>query len=263
MLDATAGITEALIKAALEKDARLTKYVHQVKVSTRRKTLGMSIKPGEPGITLHVPVGTSADTVIATLVGNIDRLVGLTSKAREHAPDHPPKELVNGSGFLWLGRSDRLKLVDHARVPLERAHSGQWWFLLSREAMPLGARPFIDWYVREGTTWLSQEAAPMWSRMAGTRPMPTVRAADIGRRRWGTYHRGKHEVRLAWQTFQLRPTLVRHVLAHEFTHALVNARKPHGSEFWHAFERGHVGAREEARQLDEEGRRVWMGDLAS
>ncbi|MFI1703011.1 YgjP-like metallopeptidase domain-containing protein [Streptomyces griseoruber] len=263
MLDVTAGITEALIKAALEKDSQLTQYVHQVKVSARRKTLGMSIKPGDPGITLHVPVGTAADTVIGTVAGNIDRLVSLIGKAREHAPDHPPKELVNGSGFLWLGRSDRLKIVDHALVPLERAHTGQWWFLLSRNVLPLGARPFIDWYVREGTGWISQEAPSMWSRMAGDRPMPTVRAADIGGHRWGVYHSGKHEVRIAWQTFQLRPALVRHVLAHEFTHALVRVGKPHGPEFWRAFERGHIGARQEARQLDEEGRRVWMGDLAS
>ncbi|MEH0579066.1 MULTISPECIES: YgjP-like metallopeptidase domain-containing protein [Streptomyces] len=263
MLDMTAAITEALLKAALQTDGRFTKYVHQIKISTRRKTLGMSIEAGEPGITLHVPVGTPADTVISTLVENSDRLAGLIRKAREHIPDHPAKELVNGTGFLWLGRSDRLKIVDNARMTLERAHTGQWWFLLSRDAVQLGARPFIDWYAREGTAWLNREAPQLWSRMAGNRPIPTVHAADIGGRRWGTYDSGKHEVRIAWQTLQLRPALVRHVLAHELTHALVRTGKPHGPEFWRAFERGHIGARQEARQLDEEGRRVWMGDIAS
>ncbi|MBC9730708.1 YgjP-like metallopeptidase domain-containing protein [Streptomyces sp. TRM68367] len=252
------------ITAALAADGRFSKYVHQVKISSRRRTLGLSIKPGEPGLTLHVPAAADTAEVITLLAKNSHRLAALILKARECPPDHPPKQLVNGSGFLWLGYSTRLKIVDDAPVPLERVHDGQWWMRLDRRAVQLGARPFIDWYCREGTAWLHQwHVAPsLWHSMAAGKPMPTVRVADIGRRRWGVHDGRTNHIRIAWQTLQLPPPLVRHVLVHEFTHAVVRHGKPHGPEFWRTFERSRLGAREEARRLNEEGRHVWMGDIA-
>ncbi|CAL9668989.1 hypothetical protein SUDANB145_07313 (plasmid) [Streptomyces sp. enrichment culture] len=251
------------IRTAISDHGRFERHIHDIKISTRRKTLGMTMQPGDPGITLHVPAGTRPADVVTVLARNADRIGGMLVKARKHAPDHPVKELVNGSGFVWLGFSARLRLVDNPTVPLEYVHDGQQWWQLDRAAIPQGAKPFIAWYIREGTTWLNQHhvAASQWNLMAGDRPMPTVRAADIGRRRWGSYNQETHTVRIAWQTLQLPHHLVRYVLAHELTHALQPGGPPHGSQFWRAFERSWPGAQQDARRLDEEGRSVWMGDM--
>ncbi|WP_327309788.1 DUF45 domain-containing protein (plasmid) [Streptomyces sp. NBC_01298] len=250
--------TRTLVLAALANDATLARHIHEVKVSGRRKTLGMTITPGDPGITVHVPADTPADLVIAALTKNRERIGAMLLKARRYVPDHPVKELVGGEGFLWLGRSARLRIVDNAEVPVSR--QAHLWMLLSRDAVPLGGKPLIDWYIHEGGAWINQpDEAPYWWRMMGAdRPMPAVVVTDIGRRRWGVHDGATDRIRLAWQTFQLPTQLVRHVLIHEFIHAM--GISTHGPKFWRAFERGRIGAQQEVQQLNELGCRVWMGD---
>ena len=257
------------VRDAITEHGRFPEYIHTVKVSGRRKTLGMSIKPGDPGITLHVPTDASPDEVVNLLVKNADRLAGLVLKARQYAPDYPVKELVNGAGFLWLGRSKRLRLVDAAPEPVravdDRGNAGTLgrWLELDRADLHRGARPIIAWYIHHGTEWLQQETVQAWCRMASGRPIPTVRADDIGRSRWGVHDGTTNSIRIAWQTFQLSPPLVRHVLIHELTHAQVRHGAPHGPEFWRAFARARIGAREEAGRLHQAGRHVWMGDITA
>lgn len=257
------------VHTALTADGRYAQYIHQVKVSTRRKTLGMSIAPGDPGLTVHVPADATPDEVVKLLAKNSHRLGGMLVKARQYVPDHPVKELVNGAGFLWLGRSKRLRIVDGAAEPV-RAVDDQGavtligrWLEIDRTVLRQGAKPITDWYIREGTAWLQQEVAQHWTRMTADQSVPTVHVDDIGRKRWGVYDGHTHHVRIAWQTFQLSVPLVRHVLVHELTHAVVPYGKPHGPEFWRAFERARTGARQEAGHLHEAGRHVWMGDIAA
>jgi predicted metal-dependent hydrolase len=252
--------------AVIQGDDRLAPYITQVRVSARRKTFGMSITPGEEGATVAVPesMADRPDFVLKVLRGNIHRLVAMVVKAREHAPDTSARELVNGEGFLWLGRSRRLRLVDDAAVPLRLVNDGHGgWLHLDRQAAKLGTRPFIDWYVKEGAAWLAQNTTGMWSRVGGAAEAPVIRAADIGARRWGTYDGRRHEVRIAWQTFQLPPNMIRHVLTHELVHASRPGGKPHGPEFWRRFECAWPGCREDMRRLNETGRSVWMGDLSA
>ncbi|MFE8941171.1 YgjP-like metallopeptidase domain-containing protein [Streptomyces sp. NPDC007872] len=252
--------TKALVHKAITNEPTLTGYVHEVRVSVRRKTLGMTIKPGDPGITVHVPAGIPAERVVVLLTKNRERIATMLMKSRQYVPDHPVKELVGGEGFLWLGRSARLRIMDNAQVPVAR--QGRSWLLLSRDARARGGKPLIDWYIREADAWINQpnEAEYWWRRLRTGRPMPAVRVANIGRTRWGAHDAATNTVRLAWQTFQFPPQLVRHVLVHEFIHAMRVTGPAHGPNFWRAFERARTGAQQEVQQLNELGCRLWMGD---
>lgn len=260
------------VRAILAADQHIGRYIAQVKISERRKTFGLSMKPGDAGVTVHLSVRDAArpDVVLKTLRGNSHRIGAMLLKARKNAPDTPSKELVNGSGFLWLGRSKRLRLVDGPAAPVVSVFDDGTpdilgrWLELDRAAVPQGERSLIDWYVNEGTRWLrgDPETEYLWRRISGTRAAPTVRVADIGRTRWGLYRPHRHEVSIAWQTFQLSVPLVRHVLTHELVHAVRPAGTPHGPEFWRRFERARPGARQEQRELTERGKTVWMGDVA-
>lgn len=55
----------------------------------------------------------------------------------------PTKEYVDGEGFLNLGRSYRLKLVDEQDVPLKLS-AGR--FRLQRSELPRAREHFIRWY---------------------------------------------------------------------------------------------------------------------
>lgn len=255
------------IRAALAADPQLAGRIARIQVSTRRKSLGLAMRPGDSGITLQAPSFLAPDEVYRLVSKNRDRIGSMLLKAKECVPDRPVKEFVNGEGFLWLGRSKRLRLVDSApeQVCSVDDHgcvtSTGRWLQVDRASLRHGSKTFIDWYGREGTPWLQEHARYIWSRMSA-RPMPTVRAGDIGRTRWGkhTARGDAGEIVIAWQTLQLSPSLVRHVLTHELTHATRPQGTSHGPEFWRVFERAETGARQTVRLLNEEGRHVWMGD---
>lgn len=234
----------------------------RVQISARRKTIGISIDPGGDTVTLRVPDTADPDDVVTVMQENKHRLASLTRRAQQYAPKAPPKELCDGTGFRWLGTSVRLKIVSDAPEPVQRApyDCGGSWVHMTRAAARSGARPLINWYVREGSAWLRRyDPSVLWGRTGSRRPMPTVRAADIGGKRWGVYNAEKHEVRIAWQVFQLTPQLVLHVVMHELTHATLPPGRPHGPAFWNRFEAAWPGARKEADLLAKEGSGVWMG----
>ncbi|WP_053751958.1 YgjP-like metallopeptidase domain-containing protein [Streptomyces sp. MMG1533] len=264
-MTAPAAVTAEAIREALATDPRLAKHVTHIQISARRKTLGMAMSPGDDGITLQVPADATPGEVLRLLSKNRDRIGVMLNKAKKCVPGHPVKTFIGGEGFLWLGRSARLRLVDNPDVKLRHAsgYGTGYWFELDSTAVPNAATTFIDWYIREGTAWIQVEAEQIWSRMAPRRPMPTVKVGNIGRTRWGKHdgRPGRDDVTIAWQTLQLDPPLVRHVLTHELTHATRPGGTSHGPEFWRTFERAEVDARQTARRLDEEGRHIWMGDV--
>ncbi|WP_344391170.1 M48 family metallopeptidase [Streptomyces vastus] len=72
---------------------------------------------------------------------------------------------------------------------------------------------------------------------------------------------GRHtRALLHWATFQLPIHLVDYVVAYELAHVRVSG---HGPEYWRLLGRALPECRRLKSELDELGRRVWMGDLAS
>ncbi|WP_329616139.1 M48 family metallopeptidase [Streptomyces brevispora] len=91
-------------------------------------------------------------------------------------------------------------------------------------------------------------------------PEPAMEVRDLGQR-WGLYvpESGLGRMSLGWPLFQLPMLLVDCVIAHELAHVRVPG---HGAEFWRLL--GLALPEFEARrtELDELGRRMWMGDIA-
>lgn len=146
---------------------------------------------------------------------------------------HEPvtKELVDGEGFLYLGRSYRLRIVDDAEaVRLERGR-----LLMPRADVESGEAAIIDWYRTRGLQWLRPRVAD-WAQRLRVEPTE-LEVADLGHK-WGSATAGRR-IRIHWATLQLRPSLVEYVLAHELAHL----REPHhGPLFWQLLEigRAHV-----------------------
>ena len=180
------------------------------------------------------------------------------------APVGPPtKQLVDGTEFLWLGESVRLRIAQQAPTPLRLvSDASHGRFLeLARPAIGRGARPFVDWYSREGTPLMRQEAARLWPLLESTTPIPEVVVEDIGQTRWGVYHSREHLVRISWRVLQFPPSYARIVLLHELVHATRPGGKPHGPQFWSRFETVLSGAKDAQRKLHELGYSLWNGDV--
>lgn len=171
--------------------------------------------------------------------------------AEKEALHHEPvtKELVDGEGFLYLGRSHRLRITD-AGDDTVRLHRGR--LLLPRGRVPDGYRAIIDWYTRCGISWLRPHVRDWANRLrvdAGH-----LEVADLGHK-WGAAT-AAGRIRIHWATMQLRPPLVDYVLAHELAHV----REPHhGPAFWHLLGRAMPDYEQRRTELARLGARLWLG----
>lgn len=170
--------------------------------------------------------------------------------AEKEVLQHEPitKELVDGEGFLYLGRSHRLKLArTDGAVRLERGR-----LVMPSELASDGPADLIAWYQRCGETWLRPRVRSWAERLrveAGA-----VEVADLGHK-WGSATAGRR-VRIHWASLQLSPHLVDYVLAHELAHL---REAHHGPAFWQLLARAMPDYDERKRELAHRGARLWFG----
>lgn len=189
--------------------------------------------------TLEIIVDREGDLVIAAPKGVEDELLKdfvqerkfwiyqkLAEKAELQKPQ-PRKEYVNGEGFLYLGRSYRLKLVDDQQTPLKLA-AGR--FCLRRDLQPDAKLHFIHWYSTKAQIYLNEKVQTLAARM-GVEPAG-VKIQDLGYR-WGSCGRG-NRLYFNWKTILLPREIVEYVVVHELTHL----HEPHHTpQFWKRVER--------------------------
>nr|WP_308309358.1 M48 family metallopeptidase [Streptomyces sp. CHD11] len=105
------------------------------------------------------------------------------------------------------------------------------------------------------------EPQPWAARMGVTEPELDVR--DLGNR-WGSYRPpqagagAKGLMSLGWPLFQLPMHLIDYVIAHELAHVKVSG---HREDFWRLLRTALPEYEERRADLDELGRRLWMGDV--
>jgi len=170
--------------------------------------------------------------------------------AEKEVLQHDPvtKELVDGEGFLYLGRSHRLKIEDtDGTVRLERGR-----LVLPRPLAAAGEASLIAWYQRCGEAWLRPRVRS-WAERLRVEP-GAIEVADLGHK-WGSATARKR-VRVHWATLQLSPALVDYVLAHELAHL----REPHhGPDFWQLLGRVMPDYDERKQELARRGAAMWFG----
>ncbi|HEY0637608.1 MAG TPA: SprT family zinc-dependent metalloprotease [Pseudonocardiaceae bacterium] len=173
--------------------------------------------------------------------------------AEKEVLQHEPvtKELVDGEGFLYLGRSHRLKLVEKGgAVRLERGR-----LVLPEGLVGSGDTAVIAWYRRCGETWLRPRATSWAERLRVDNA--AIEVADLGHK-WGSATAGRR-VRIHWATLQLPPTLVEYVLVHELAHL---REAHHGPAFWQLLARVMPDYEERKRELARRGARLWFGGVS-
>jgi hypothetical protein len=89
---------------------------------------------------------------------------------------------------------------------------------------------------------------------------PDVVVRDVGGR-WGTYRPGdgaRGTMALHWALFQLPVHLVDYVIAHELAHIRIPG---HGTDYWSLLRQAIPECEERKGELDDLGRRLWLGDI--
>lgn len=197
-----------------------------LRFSPRRRTLEITVDQ-DGSLLLSAPEG-SVERDLRAFVR--EKRYWVYTKLAEKAQlqrQVPRKEFVDGEGFLYLGRSYRLKLVADQQEPV-RLLNGR--FLLRRELAEQGREQFIAWYSARGRDWLSARASEHASRLevapAG------VKVQDLGYR-WGSCGKGGW-LYFHWKTMLLPRPIAEYVVIHELAHLNV---PHHAPEFWRRLER--------------------------
>lgn len=223
----------------------------------QRRTVEITVER-DATLSVKAPPGTS----IARIEGLIDAKAEWIHRklAEKHALWGTPvaKQIVDGEGFAYLGRSYRLLLhrsaPGDARPPVHLAR-GRLHMAPSLAATPdLAAEALRDWYQRVGTPWLERRIRTWAARMdaAGIE----VHVADLGYR-WGSTS-GRSRINVHWATLQHRPALIDYVLVHELAHIHVTN---HGPEFWRLVTQALPDHDHRRRELASTGAQTWLGAI--
>jgi predicted metal-dependent hydrolase len=236
--------------------------VLNVRVSPRRKRFALTVEL-DAVITLHAPQERSAADAVNFVRAHRAWVADKVTLRERTRPLTPPKRLVEGEVFRYLGRTYRLA-VDHecaAEAPVRLVAGRLVLSAWQAAEATRGRAALTDWYCRAGRRWAVGRLQP-WAARMGV-PEPDLGVSDLGGR-WGSYRPGpdireKGRMSLGWPLFQLPMHLVDYVVAHELAHVRVHG---HGPDFWALLGRALPEYEERKAELDELGRRMWMGDIA-
>jgi predicted metal-dependent hydrolase len=193
----------------------------EVRRSDRRKTLQITVE--RTGALLIVAPPKADKRQLVDFVR--EKLVWIHTKIEEKSrlQQRPPiKEFVEGEGFLYLGKSYKLHLVEKQLVDLS-LQNGRFCF---RKASLHRAREiFVAWYTRRAQDWFERQVAEQAYRMGVV--VKEVRVQDLGYR-WASFGTGGR-VSFHWKTVLLPPRIAQYVVVHELAHGL---HPNHSADFW-------------------------------
>jgi len=219
-------------------------FTYHLRRSDRRQTIGLTVD--RDGL-IVVDAPDDADLAAVETVLDQKRFWLYTRLAEKEQvlENAVHRDLASGQGFLYLGRSYRLRLVDpgEQNAPL-RLHQGH--FCLQRTEQGRGREHFVRWYTRQAERRLP-ERVELYRRRLQVEPAG-VRVMDLGYH-WGSCGVGG-VLNFHWRVILAPMRVVDYVVVHEMVHL---AEPNHTPEFWQQMYRVLPDFGERKRWLAEHG----------
>jgi len=166
------------------------------------------------------------------------------ARKKELNREKPIREFVSGQGFLYLGKSYRLKLIKDNSRPVLQLRQG--YFELLENHKQIARQHFISWY-KHKTEYKLTERLPRYDKRIGVR-VEKIRISDLGNR-WASYSRNG-TVSFNWRSVMAPIWVFDYILVHELTHMI---ERPHSKKFWQMIARVIPDYEEQVRWLAENG----------
>lgn len=137
------------------------------------------------------------------------------------------RQFVNGEGFLYLGRSYRLKLVEEQDEPLKLY---QGYFCLRKKDVPSATEHFKDFYRRKGTEKL-KDRVDHYKDMLGVQPQG-IRVMEL-KNRWASCSKN-NILNFHWKCIMAPMTIIDYIVVHELAHFIY---PNHNESFWNVVDK--------------------------
>jgi predicted metal-dependent hydrolase len=162
------------------------------------------------------------DSIVSLKSGWIYRAI---SELEELNRTKVHRSLVNGEGYLYLGKNYRLKIEKSPQLPLSLT---QGYFVLDKSQISRAKEHFINFYKEKGKEHIT-ERVEYFRKRIGVEPK-TVRIMEL-RNRWAS--RSKTGLNFHWKVMLAPMTVIDYMIVHELAHL---KREDHSPQFWEIVE---------------------------
>ena len=190
-------------------------------IRSRRKTIALQVSH-DARLIVRVPYSISEKLIKKVIHEKRLWILKKQEQAKEKYKKVYSKEFVNGEGFLFLGNSYKLYIVDNCEFSLIFNNEN---FFLSKKFLNKAKDVFIKWY-KEQSYKKFLERVEFYSKVSGI----TYNKLKItnARKRWGSCS-VKGNLNFTWRLIMAPLQVIDYVIVHELVHI---KEKNHSKNFW-------------------------------
>lgn len=195
-------------------------------VRSKRKTANIIIER-DGSLLVRVPEDTSAEKVEDIIESKKLWIYKNLAEWRDLNATRVIREYRNGEGFLYLGRSYRLSLVNDQEQDLLLKHGR---FCLKRSLVDMGdpglvQAAFRNYFIHQGTQRIT-ERIDLYTKMVGAAPKK-IEVKELGHR-WGSCS-PEGNLTFHWKCMMAPLSIIDYIVVHELCHI---HHLDHTEAFW-------------------------------
>jgi len=190
-------------------------------IRTNRKTIALQITDNA-SLIVRAPYNVTEETIKNVIIKHLDWIEKRKKDLLTRDPKFVKKEFVNGEGFLYLGKSYKLKIIKNQEKPLMFQDN---YFFLSKEYQAIARELFIDWYkkkayekISERVEWYAQKRGFIYNK---------INITDANKS-WASCS-AKGNLNFSWRLIMAPLPVIDYVVVHELVHL---KEKNHAKTFW-------------------------------
>lgn len=232
-------------------ETRMPENLEYTLKRSKRQSIGISVERNG-SVIVRAPLRTEINEIERFVSEKRVWIYQKLAKKKALNQEKPKREFVNGQGFLYLGKSYRLKLIDNTEVKSEKPENRkalrlwQGYFELLESEKSKGREHFVSWYKKQLQKQLKTRISRYDKRIGVT--VKGFRISDLGHR-WASCGRNG-VISFNWRSIMAPIWVFDYVLVHEMVHKI---ERRHSKKFWRLVSRVMPDYEEHARWLNENG----------
>jgi len=189
-----------------------------------RKTMSIYVEP-DGSVLVRAPKDITQKKLDAILDLKSYWIYKSISEFQELNKTKVTRQIAHGEGFLFMGKSYRLKIDKNTPTPLV---INQGYFILGAGKIKNARKHFINFYREKGKEHIPTRVA-YFKKKLGVEPQ-TIRVMDL-KKRWAS--QSKKGINFHWKVMLAPMSVIDYIIVHELTHLHV---QDHSPEFWEIVE---------------------------